>query len=693
MKKPLLVKNKFDEENIEINETIIWYTNRYGEKDIRKLSTFFEMKTENKKKDNIYDHFIDRRIVNAIQNVYSILDHCDQKRKKFARNRSNVFENVKHNIFVNRDGVKMANIDSALDFMFTTNDDISENELYYYADINGGPGGFVEYILWRKQWRAKIYGYSSPIFYAKSEFCNANTESFDVYNEVKHMHITDPKFISSFSTYIMKHSDMGVHYLLSSDRINTAKNVLNKEIHCKQSFLCQCIIALNIVRPGGHFLMQLFDTHTKFTIGLIYLMHYCFESVTIFKPKASRPANNERYFVCNKRKDLSVISVIRDHLLTVNAKMESLKKSEMEVTDIIAIDFILEDKEFVTFIRNMNDSIARTQLFNLEKIMAYYKNSNLQEMRKDEIRKKCLVEWQLPDVVREKSLTKSTTNYLQDLFVDWNTFKAAIMDDKPEFQLKKTTNLKKLFQSHSWNFVACENNQNSKSSSRTFYMSKGGKLIYKYKSGKFLKLLNGPAIELAPMTVVYGEFCTEYNGRLKQTAFHIIDGVVLGGIDIRNRSLSERHKMCEIFAKSMNKTCKQSSNDVIIPIRGKRLYKMTDFKKLFNEMAMFDGFRRLSVGNGDPKLNYSANCILFLNDLSPNFIKMYPDNQKADSFIYLNKLTKKAFSKEVCAKVKIEANFEETFATRCMWDFEFSNHKDGLLNHKTLLEFILTTFK
>ena len=31
-------------------------------------------------------------------------------------------------------------------------------ELLYFADICAGPGGFSEYVLWRRKWHAKGFG-------------------------------------------------------------------------------------------------------------------------------------------------------------------------------------------------------------------------------------------------------------------------------------------------------------------------------------------------------------------------------------------------------------------------------------------------------------------------------------------------------------------------------------------------------
>lgn len=55
----------------------------------------------------------------------------------------------------------MANIDAVFDFIFTNpktptgEDAIDKKEILYFADVCAGPGGFSEYILFRKGWRAK----------------------------------------------------------------------------------------------------------------------------------------------------------------------------------------------------------------------------------------------------------------------------------------------------------------------------------------------------------------------------------------------------------------------------------------------------------------------------------------------------------------------------------------------------------
>lgn len=37
---------------------------------------------------------------------------------------------------------------------------VAPNELLYFADVCAGPGGFSEYVLWRKKWDAKGFGFT-----------------------------------------------------------------------------------------------------------------------------------------------------------------------------------------------------------------------------------------------------------------------------------------------------------------------------------------------------------------------------------------------------------------------------------------------------------------------------------------------------------------------------------------------------
>lgn len=60
----------------------------------------------------------------------------------------------------------------------------------------------------------------------------------------------------------------------------------------------QIVFALVLQKPGGSFVLKMFDCFLKPTTELLYLLSSSYENVYICKPNTSRCANSERYVVC-----------------------------------------------------------------------------------------------------------------------------------------------------------------------------------------------------------------------------------------------------------------------------------------------------------------------------------------------------------------------------------------------------------
>ncbi len=76
------------------------------------------------------------------------------------------------------------------------------------------------------------------------------------------------------------------------------------------------------------------------------------------------------------------------------------------------------------------------------------------------------------------------------------------------------------------------------------YAGAGRSRIYQFNGNQWELLKHFQKFEMTEDTLVYGEIVTEYFGDVpnqrSQTTFHIIDGLILGGTDIRTLSLEER---------------------------------------------------------------------------------------------------------------------------------------------------------
>ncbi|CAH8491358.1 unnamed protein product [Schistosoma mattheei] len=315
------------------------------------------------------DKFCSIHLVQEVLNYKNQLDYLSKLNVTKSHERCNPYELIKKGIFMNRAAMKMANIDSIFNGMFTTA--APKDDVLYFADICAGPGGFSEYTLWRRC-NAPYQIHSSseskrlnntlspnhhsnindkllddttesvnhnsptnntsttsekqqPLLSAKgfgltltghcdfreNDFLAGPKEAFMAhYGPGRDGDVTKWSNLASFASFIGRSTNnAGVHILMADGGFDVSSQYNLQEVMSKQLYLCQCLCALINLRPGGQFLTKLFDTFTEFTIGIIYLMGYLFEEIFIIKPVTSRPANSERYLVCkNLRSSLNTMA-------------------------------------------------------------------------------------------------------------------------------------------------------------------------------------------------------------------------------------------------------------------------------------------------------------------------------------------------------------------------------------------------
>jgi 23S rRNA U2552 (ribose-2'-O)-methylase RlmE/FtsJ len=80
---------------------------------------------------------------------------------------------------------------------------------------------------------------------------------------------------------------------------------------------CEMVCALGVQKKGGMFICKVFDLYTHMSIKYIYLLKCLYETVNIFKPSTSRPANSEKYIIASGFKGIDknyydeLVNVIR----------------------------------------------------------------------------------------------------------------------------------------------------------------------------------------------------------------------------------------------------------------------------------------------------------------------------------------------------------------------------------------------
>lgn len=69
--------------------------------------------------------------------------------------------------------------------------------MIYFADVCAGPGGFSEYVLWRKKWEAKGFGFTlkGPDDFKLEKFHHsAPSECFEPHYGTSYVYIKETKF-------------------------------------------------------------------------------------------------------------------------------------------------------------------------------------------------------------------------------------------------------------------------------------------------------------------------------------------------------------------------------------------------------------------------------------------------------------------------------------------------------------------
>ncbi|CAJ0566857.1 unnamed protein product, partial [Mesorhabditis spiculigera] len=235
--------------------------------------------------------------------VKEVFDHLDQRSLNQARLRANPYETIASGIFQNRAAMKAANLDAVFDFLFTGEDPaqvekkcplrldkVGENTtrdapLFYFADVCGGPGGFSEYTLWRKNfYNAKGFGFTlkNDCDFNLRKFMASSPLLFEPhYGETNTGDATKPQNIESFEKFVMKGTDgLGVHLMMADGGFSVKGKENIQEICSKRIYLCQLLISLCVLREGGNFYCCLFDVFTRFSYELCFLMTLCYEDAS-----------------------------------------------------------------------------------------------------------------------------------------------------------------------------------------------------------------------------------------------------------------------------------------------------------------------------------------------------------------------------------------------------------------------------
>nr|XP_055044555.1 cap-specific mRNA (nucleoside-2'-O-)-methyltransferase 1 isoform X1 [Misgurnus anguillicaudatus] len=591
--------------------------------------------------------FCTENLLHLLLRCKSVFDNLEGEEMRRARTRSNPYETIRGAFFLNRAAMKMANMDHVFDYMFTNPKDSKgkpqtrdkEGELLYFGDVCAGPGGFSEYVLWRRGWHAKGFGMTlkGANDFKLEDFFAAPSELFEPYYGEGGIDgdgdITRPENISAFRNFVLDSTEgRGLHFLMADGGFSVEGQENIQEILSKQLLLCQFLTAMSSIRTGGHFVCKTFDLFTPFSVGLIYLLYLCFERISLFKPITSRPANSERYVVCKGLKPGT--DAVREYMFTINLKLNHFRHSDRDVTEVVPLEIIKADTDFFQYMINSNESHCVVQIKALAKIHAFVRDTNLFETRQADIRKECLKLWGVPDKARVAPSPSDPKSKFCELLAG---------SDMDRFNIRPTAlnsgNLDKLQHVMDYRCIVGGAEQ-------LFLLGLGKSQIYKWdgKTSSRWEKLDNFKLELPRETLLSVEIVEELKGegkaqrRLK--AVHILDALVLNGTDVRDQHFNQRIQLAEKFVKAVSKPSRPDMN----PIRVKEVYRLEEMEKIFVRLEMkitksSGGMPRLSYTGRDDR-HFLPSGLYIIKTVNDPWTMAFSKNSKRKFFF--NKLTKES---------------------------------------------------
>ncbi|XP_011311453.1 cap-specific mRNA (nucleoside-2'-O-)-methyltransferase 1 [Fopius arisanus] len=659
-----------NDEVVKVKEDMSWITN---EEEPPSADDLKDWLARGPHKEVIDDEtlFCEPEILQQVMSCKAIFDDLDKMDMHRARTRCNPFETIRGAIFLNRAAVKMANIDKASGFIFTQPKDFNPQDILYFADVCAGPGGFSEYILWRKKWHAKGFGFTlrDTNDFKLDDFYAGNPETFHpFYGPKDDGNVYDPDNQQAFQQLIMEHTKgLGVHFMMSDGGFSVEGKQAIQEILSKQLYLCQCLVALKIVQRGGNFVTKLFDLFTPFSVGLVYLLYRCFERISIFKPNTSRPANSERYLICQGRKN-----DVNDVISYLEEANEILLRGDKDddVTELVPLELLQDADEFYKYIFTSNNSLGSKQVVGLLKIAVYCEDRTLAETRQAQMRKECLEHWNLPNQSRIVPKYPTPGDKLENI-VRATTRQAM----NTPAQVLTIDNLESTILTRPCEFycVLC----GGADTAMTFYLGMGRNKVFRLVKNTWER---APNIELPPDTFIYGEIVQEMRGTQrsirKTEALHIVDAYLLGGEVVSHKYLPDRYALINKFCQALWKPEYKPPSSC--PVRAKELHPLDrdlperlrlrpctlkNGKKTHGYYPDESAYPRRATSESEP-IFFVPNTVLFLKTTNPPWRRVISKRTGYHYFFNPNNNETHYGSRrpyDACA------SFRETFVHRIEW--------------------------
>jgi len=167
-----------------------------------------------------------------------------------------------------------------------------------------GPGGFIEALCYIRSNPNDVYYGMTLVDETANSACPGWKKSrlfLDRNPSVKLEHGKDGTGnLLSLDNYLhccekYRHS---MDFITADGGFDFSSDFNHQEVLAQTLVVSEVLYAVSLQKPGGTFVLKIFDLFTRVTVDIVHLLAALYTDVIIFKPNTSRVANSEKYIVC-----------------------------------------------------------------------------------------------------------------------------------------------------------------------------------------------------------------------------------------------------------------------------------------------------------------------------------------------------------------------------------------------------------
>lgn len=253
---------------------------------------------------------------------------------------------------------------------------------FIFSHLAEGPGGFMEASY---NYMKKNNNNNNNYYYGIT--LKPHNEYVPDWNKIKKIFDNDKKVQIDYGNlyiyedvlkYVKKFEEEKAHFVTADGGFDYSNDFNGQELNSCQIIYSEIVIALNVLRKNGCFVIKVFDLFSITSCQFLAILTAHFRIVNIYKPETSRPANSEKYLVCQDFLDNISSEQKYNYLLIIKLWNELLNKLEIKNSSFI-FQSMNVNSQLIHLIAEYNELYVKKQLHYLNNTIKLTQNKPSKE--------------------------------------------------------------------------------------------------------------------------------------------------------------------------------------------------------------------------------------------------------------------------------------------------------------------------